>query len=151
MKLKRTSADGYFSDCVRIRSNWTCERCGKEYGGRSQGLHCSHFVTRGNNSLRHDPGNAVAHCHGCHQTIDPWEFTTYIDLTFGEGMAAKLHRMRHDTNLGREAVRAVKDGTIAQHYKTEFQRMEKLRMEGATERLDFTGWNWEPEVWRKIL
>lgn len=78
-KLKRGSArrsgiridpaDRWFSLFIRYRANWTCERCGTEYEVGSQGLHASHFWSRGRESTRFDPVNVSAHCFGCHAEL----------------------------------------------------------------------------------
>lgn len=65
-KVKLDPADRLFSLYVRWRANWTCERCGARHEVGSQGLHCSHFHGRRKESVRFDPENASAHCHGCH-------------------------------------------------------------------------------------
>jgi hypothetical protein len=66
-KIKRNSADGHFSDCIRKAAEWKCERCEKDYSEKHAGLQCSHFITRGEWSVRYDPKNALALCAYCHQ------------------------------------------------------------------------------------
>ena len=84
--MKRDKTDAIFSDLIRARAGWACERCGKEYGGRSMGLHCSHLVGRAHRLLRWHPLNAVAHCFGCHKQLggDPIAFTDWICKHLGE-------------------------------------------------------------------
>lgn len=62
-------ADKYFSLFIRYRANWKCERCGTQYEPGSQGLHASHFWSRGKESTRFDPINVSAHCFSCHTIL----------------------------------------------------------------------------------
>jgi hypothetical protein len=76
--IKRTSADKWFSDYIRARDNWTCQRCKRKFppyeeGGNNTalgGLDTAHCFTRGHNMVRFDPDNAVALCYGCHSYAD---------------------------------------------------------------------------------
>ena len=69
--VKITPADKAFSDYIRTRDKWTCQRCGKMYNPLvstdRMALHCSHFKGRGKESTRFDPRNADALCYGCHR------------------------------------------------------------------------------------
>lgn len=71
-KLKRSKADKLFSDYVRLRDAYTCQRCQKKIDPPTPYIQCSHFYGRGGKSTRFDPENAVALCGtigfpgGCH-------------------------------------------------------------------------------------
>ena len=67
--VKATKWDKVFSKYIRARDNWTCQRCGKSHPQNSQGLHCSHYVGRGNYSTRFDEDNCEALCYGCHRHL----------------------------------------------------------------------------------
>lgn len=69
MAIKRTKWDVVFSNYIRYRDNWTCQRCKKQYIEKSQGLHCSHFYGRRSWATRIEPCNAMALCFGCHQHV----------------------------------------------------------------------------------
>lgn len=77
--IKISSADKAFSDYIRTRDNWTCQRCKKRYDPnvaiQRMALHCSHFKGRGKEATRFDPLNADALCYGCHRyfTANPDE------------------------------------------------------------------------------
>lgn len=79
--IKRTKWDIVFSDYIRYRDNWTCQRCGKKYEIKSRGLHCSHFYGRRTYATRFEPANAMALCYRCHihvgeypmEHVDLWE------------------------------------------------------------------------------
>ena len=66
MSVKIKKSDKLFSQFIRGRAGWKCERCFKQYQPGESGLHCSHFYGRAKKSVRWDPENASAHCHGCH-------------------------------------------------------------------------------------
>lgn len=136
--IKRTPADAAFSNCVRERSNWTCERCGTKYeDGNTRGLDCSHFGGRASKATRYDPKNAFAHCRGCHQWLSshPDQFVQHYDDVFGEGERYLLRRRRDSADIGRRAHREGPE--IAKHYRGEFERMRTLRRDGVTGRLEF--------------
>lgn len=145
MAIKTTPADVAFSRCIRERANWTCERCGKHYpdaaaAGKSQSVHCSHMVGRGNWSVRLDPWNAFCHCYGCHSVFGAdgaYQKEHYIEI-HGSGAYELLMERKASTALGREAKKSVKE--IAKHYRGEFARMRELRMEGEMGRIEFTGY-----------
>jgi len=69
MAIKRTKWDVVFSNYIRYRDDWTCQRCNKKYPEKSQGLHCSHFYGRRSWATRIEPCNAMALCFGCHQHV----------------------------------------------------------------------------------
>lgn len=63
-----------FSNFVRARDLWQCQNCFRQFltpeqneGRTPANLHCSHFYTRGNKSVRWDPENADAMCAMCHK------------------------------------------------------------------------------------
>lgn len=60
-------SDKLFSQYIRTRDNWTCQRCGRQYEPPTSALHCSHFMGRGKEATRFDPDNCDALCYGCHQ------------------------------------------------------------------------------------
>lgn len=66
MRIKLDKADMVFSQYIRTRDNWTCQRCGKQYQPPTKALHCSHYFGRGRENTRFDPENCDALCHGCH-------------------------------------------------------------------------------------
>ena|SRR3990167_9235510 len=65
-KIKIDLADRLFSQWIRTRDDWTCQRCLKRYTPPTSALHCSHFYGRGKESTRFEPLNADALCYGCH-------------------------------------------------------------------------------------
>jgi len=101
--MKRTPADKDFSNYIRARDNWTCQRCGSKFkdedgnvipGKSLQGLHCSHYHSRGINSVRLEPDNCVALCHGCHRHFDIRDQKAHTEF-----MIRRLGQDRYDTLL----------------------------------------------------
>lgn len=78
--MKLDKADVLFSKYIRTRDNWTCQRCGKKYPERSQGLHCSHFFGRSRESTRFDPENCDALCFGCHRYFGSDDMDAYREF-----------------------------------------------------------------------
>lgn len=140
MALKRTSADIAFSKCVRERVSWTCERCGSWFHRNAGGLECSHFHGRGKWGLRFDPDNAFSLCTGCHFYLGshPTEHQKWVEGQIGAGMMEILQERANDTSLGRIARRSAKE--IAKHYRNELARLERLRDEGETRRIELENW-----------
>lgn len=135
--IERTTADKWFSDCVRERVNWTCERCKKYYpsGPGRAGLHCSHHHSRGNWSIRFDPLCAECLCYGCHQKAGGTEQRRREVLTREEN--DRLWIMMHSVSIGRSMRKCQKE--IAKHYKAEFERMKEKRNGGFMGRIEFQG------------
>ena len=147
MRLKRTPGDKWFSDCVRIAVNWTCENCQRPFGGRAQGLHCSHWIGRGiSYATRFDPMNAFAHCYKCHSILgaDTPAFYDYARQELGDIGIEILTRRKYDTALGKLFKQADKGGEkseLARHFKAEFKHMEGIRNDGYTRKLEFEAWS----------
>jgi len=64
-RIRRDPLDALFSDYIRKRAGWCCERCGICPSRR--GLDCSHFHGRAKQAVRYDEDNAVALCKNCHR------------------------------------------------------------------------------------
>lgn len=88
--MKRDKYDTVFSNLVRARAGWTCQRCGKM--PTRQGLDCSHVFGRRKNSVRWDFDNAFALCTGCHRefTSQPHEHHAWVRVRIGETRYAAL-------------------------------------------------------------
>ena len=133
--MKRDKWDAAFSRLVRLRSNWTCEKCGKVYSDPSPGLHCSHFVTRSRKSTRWDPRNAAAHCYSCHQHLggNPLLFAEWIHGYLGPHTTDVV---RQNSLLTVKWRKADKD-ELYEQMKEELARIENCRNKGLTTYLDF--------------
>ncbi len=143
--MKRTAADHWFSLCTRERADWTCEMCGTVYAngratGKAQGLDCSHYIGRGNYSVRYSVINSFAHCVSCHYKFsgDASLQVQEYEKVFGAGAHKILMEMKNDIETGRQLRREQK--LISAHYRAEYRRMRKLREAGRTGRLEFMGY-----------
>ena len=67
LKIRRDPLDKLFSDYVRAKAGWKCERCGSMPDRR--GLHCHHFERRRKLSTRFDEMGCSSLCLGCHQYL----------------------------------------------------------------------------------
>ena len=102
VSIKRDSLDALFSDYVRERDSYTCQRCGKYYEPPTRAIHAAHIFSRRHKGTRHDPLNAVALCHGCHTffTGYPLYFATWVSERLGKQQYALLmHRARKPTKF----------------------------------------------------
>lgn len=86
MKIRISALDAKFSKFIRERDGWTCQRCFKKYEPPTNALHCSHFWGRANKSVRFDPENCVALCHGDHVyfTANPKEHCDWFLKRLGQ-------------------------------------------------------------------
>ena len=140
MLIKITSADKYFSYCVRERANWKCESCNTQYTPPTTGLQCAHIFGRKNKAVRIDPLNALALCAYCHQnfTANPLKFAEFVKLILKDNYDILLEKSNNIT-LGKQTFQAIKDGSAARHYLSEYERMKEIRSQGIIKRLEFTG------------
>jgi 5-methylcytosine-specific restriction endonuclease McrA len=82
--MKRDKYDATFSEYIRLRDGFKCQRCGRQYDQYDRrgamGLHCSHYMGRTNQATRYDEENAEALCHGCHRFFEDRKQTYYRDF-----------------------------------------------------------------------
>lgn len=85
MRLKRDSLDALFSNYIRLRDGYNCQRCGAHHDPPTQAIHCAHIFSRGNKGLRWDEDNAIALCYGCHRyyTAYPLYFRAWVKQRIG--------------------------------------------------------------------
>jgi hypothetical protein len=98
--IRVSVADRRFSEQIRERDGWTCQRCGAMYPKKWRGLHCAHMFTRRTRATRFDPDNALALCYGCHQFVDSHAeekrelWVQHIGDERFEALAARAHGKR---------------------------------------------------------
>jgi hypothetical protein len=121
--IKRTPADAAFSNCIRARDKWTCQRCGTYYPeGRRGGLDCSHHHGRGAWGIRFDPLNAEALCYGCHSHHGGTEERRKEVLT--EYEQALLFERKADIGLAKLYRKTKGVGPIAKYYREQLKEIE---------------------------
>lgn len=86
MGIKRDSLDALFSDYIRLRDRYICQRCLKYHEPPTRAIHCAHIFSRRHKGLRWDEENAIALCHGCHAyfTGYPLYFAMWIKERIGK-------------------------------------------------------------------
>jgi len=138
--MKITPADHWLSMCVKERAEWKCERCGTQYHYPAYGLDCSHYFSRTNKAVRHEPLNVFSHCRGCHQYLgdNPHIFREWVMNKLGIYNYDTLVEMSNDIMRGKEARHELKE--IAAHYQSEYERMLQVRATGVTGRIEFVGY-----------
>lgn len=139
--MKRNPADIAFSDAIRESRNYTCERCNKYYPeGHRRGIECSHYYGRRAYATRYCLDNCDVLCTGCHMyfSANPAKYEIWKTEKMGEGAMQLLAERKNNTNLAKSIKKDLK--AVKAHYKSEHERMKKLRADGVTGRIEFTGW-----------
>jgi hypothetical protein len=138
--VKITQADIAFSWCVRERVDWICEKCGTQYFPPTTALQCSHFFGRENHAVRYYPDNAFAHCYGCHRKLgnNAYLFDKWAEKQLGKVAYNRVVKTSNNLMLGKLARHSEKE--IAKHYRKELERMQELRSQGVTGRIEFEDW-----------
>lgn len=134
--MKRDKLDIVFSNLVRERPGWVCERCETYYPeGRRGGLECSHVFGRGRHSVRWDERNAFALCTGCHRffTAHPAEHHLFALDRMGEDAFSQL---RLDSNSLKRRTKNQKE-KLYQRLKAALTDMKERRAMGHQGRLEF--------------
>ena len=76
IQIKRRKADILYSQYIREKRGWQCERCFIKYPPNSKGIQCSHYFGRAAESVRFSEDNCDVLCFSCHQyfTSNPNEY-----------------------------------------------------------------------------
>ena len=119
-KAKIFPSDREWSKYIRTRDMWTCQRCSKQYNPPTSALHCSHFWSRGNWSVRFDEDNTEALCYGCHSYLggNPVEFHKYYLEKLGQERFDALEKRKNTP----------KSGSIKYYKSKEFRLTIKEKM-----------------------
>lgn len=97
-----TPADKAFSNFIRSRANWCCERCGTQYEPNTRGLQCSHHFSRRYYNIRYDPDNAVALCYNCHvywYQKDIPEAYLWLEQKIGKAKIDRLIKLKNQPQV----------------------------------------------------
>lgn len=115
--FERNAADAAFSDYIRARAGYKCERCGTRYEAKSTGLQCSHNFSRRHHSIRYHPDNALALCHNCHNywfSKDIPEAARFLEQKLGKQRLVELEWKKAEQR-GRHSASEIDE--IAAHYR----------------------------------
>jgi hypothetical protein len=117
--IKRSKADALFSDLMRLKGNYTCERCFVRYEPPTASIQLSHFFGRGGKSTRFDPENVAILCFGCHQHLgsNPETHRAFF--------LKKLGQKKYDALVLRAHIPAkVNEKLLAIAFKAELENMK---------------------------
>jgi hypothetical protein len=133
--------DRVFSQLVRERSDWTCERCGAEFPERKgSGLHASHFWGRSRRSTRWYGWNVFAHCCGCHRYLSrhPVEFNAWVQEQMHDD---RFNDLTLRANSVHKYTKSDKEEMLV-HLKAQLDYIRRRRAEkGETGYIDFVDWD----------
>lgn len=99
-KMRIDPLDSLFSHYIRLRDNYTCQRCGKY----SKLVQCAHFIGRIIKSVRWDEDNACTLCIECHNYVDTHkeEKKAFFKQLLGEekynSLLSRVNIFYHKTN-----------------------------------------------------
>lgn len=133
MSLKISTADKYFSMCIREARNHTCETCGKT--GR---MEASHVYSRRHRTIRWDKLNIMCQCNGCHRAWheSPLKSFAWFESEYGQG---RIDILREKMN-SKIKVPKSEEKEIASHYRAQLKLIEQKRADGETGYIDFESW-----------
>lgn len=129
--MKRDATDAIFSDVIREAYDWTCAYYGTVFPDRKgREVQCSHFKSRGFNSTRWFPDNAVCLSAAAHTYLGrhPDEHTDFIRKHLGPVRYQELC----ERNRRIYRYRASDKKAMRQHYAAELERIRALRADGVT-------------------
>lgn len=142
--MKRDALDAAFSEAVRERDNWTCQRCGivdtaAQMGERPSFMDCSHVFSRRYVSTRTYPDNALCLCRGCHRKMGdrPPEHAALCERILGEGRYQRLIERRANSMI--KYLKKDKPA-MAKHYREEVKRIRSDRAMGVMP-IDLVAWD----------
>ena len=108
VKIRISALDKLFSQYIRRRDAWTCQRCHKHYQPPTNALHNSHVFSRGGMSTRFDPRNCFAMCYGCHSFLgrNPLEhYAWYIARCGQQEFDLLRYRYKHPAKIDRAVIK----------------------------------------------
>lgn len=126
----RNAADAAFSDYIRARAGYKCEKCGTQYEAKGTGLQCSHNYSRRHHNIRYHPDNALALCHHCHNywySKDIPEAARFLEAKIGKDGIAELERLKAQPNRKHSAAEL---DEIAEHYRAQTAALSRQKTAG---------------------
>ena len=127
-RITRNKADRHLSACIRKAAQWKCQRCGNDYEGKSQGLQCSHFLSRRHYGTRYD-SRQLSLCAYCHSWVEghPVDHINLWKSIHGGDDADKAVNQMVELAAcrGREQYARNNIDAISDHYRIESKRLDE--------------------------
>lgn len=123
--IKRTTADDWFSKCIRLAQDYRCERCTTQGGPTAADvqMQCCHIIGRRNQATRYSVWNALCMCVNCHRETgeNVRDFKVWVANKFGQGRIDRIEiNARGILKPTKQNLKMISD-----HYRLEFHRMTK--------------------------
>lgn len=143
--IKRTALDAAFSDLVRERNDWTCERCGLvdndgRASGKSRRVENSHFYSRRHQSTRFHGDNCDCLCKGCHKYFtedNTGQYAVWKRRNLGD-TRYELLQDRHNW-IAKRSKQEKKEMT--EHFRAQYKHIRRRRRIGEQGYIDFVEWD----------
>ena len=134
MRTRRNKLDALFSKLIRERDDYTCQERGINGRDHTVLMDCAHIFSRRHVATRWHPQNAVTLTRGSHMrfTAEPFEWSDWCISQWGQEFIDELRRVANKPVKWPKKLRE----EIYQHYKGELKRIEGLRAEGVTGRIE---------------
>jgi len=132
MAIKRDAADKWFSECVRLQANNTCQHTFKT----NVTLDCCHIIGRRNKAVRWSMDNAICMSRSSHRyfTENPLEFAMFCKELLGEG---HLDLLREKSNQIYKTTKRIRQ-EIAKHYREQHRKLSDAILDNG----DYTIVSW---------
>ena len=117
--MKCSAADTAFSKAIKLRDNYTCQKCGIV----RDRMECSHIHSRRHRTIRWDAMNAITKCHSCHRWWheNPTEAGRWFEGKYGTlHVELLLEKKRNPVKVPKSEEKA-----IAKHYREQIKLMEQ--------------------------
>ena len=115
--IKLNKQDRWFSNYVREKAHWRCEKCGKLCKIGTEhifALQASHYFSRSHWNVRYDPENVYALCAGCHRRMGG--YTTHGHGEYDIFVKNKLGKIKYNKLLLRAHQKGTKDPKLIDLY-----------------------------------
>jgi len=132
-RIKRSKQDTLFSNYIRERDSWTCQRCGAKKNpddpNARKGLHCSHYIGRGKYATRFSDDNCEALCYGCHQilTANP---KMHVEHKISKLGKARIEELELEANTNTRRKRMFENEDEYQKIKQKLENLKEHHLEG---------------------
>jgi hypothetical protein len=138
--IKVTPADIAFGNCIKERSDWTCEfpGCNRRYPPPSS-LQCCHYFSRGDWSTRFDKENCISMCFAHHSWMDGHhhQFREFMEKRLGSEKYAALVIRNGDSVSGEKFKQTKGVGEIAKFFREQYRQMVQFRLFHSEKVIDF--------------